>query len=58
VTETIYSDEPKKNGFQLISASEKGDVETLKDRTTPLAHAKNKNFTDIVKILENAGAKL
>jgi ankyrin repeat protein len=25
-----------------------------KDGTTPLAHAKNKNFTDIIKILENS----
>jgi ankyrin repeat protein len=28
-----------------------------KDGTTPLAHAKSKSFTDIIKILENAGAK-
>jgi ankyrin repeat protein len=28
-----------------------------KDGGTPLAHAKNKNFTDIKKILEEAGAK-
>jgi ankyrin repeat protein len=28
-----------------------------KDGVTPLAHAKNRNYTDIIKILENAGAK-
>jgi ankyrin repeat protein len=27
------------------------------DGVTPLAHAKNKNFTEIIKILENSGAK-
>jgi ankyrin repeat protein len=29
-----------------------------KDGVTPLAHAKNKNFTAICKILENSGAKV
>jgi ankyrin repeat protein len=28
-----------------------------KDGTTPLAHAKNRNFTNIIKILEDSGAK-
>jgi ankyrin repeat protein len=28
-----------------------------KDGVTPLAHAQNKNFTNIIKILENSGAK-
>jgi ankyrin repeat protein len=28
-----------------------------KDGVTPLAHAKNRNFTDIITILENSGAK-
>jgi ankyrin repeat protein len=28
-----------------------------KDGVSPLAHAKNRNFTDIAKILENSGAK-
>jgi ankyrin repeat protein len=27
-----------------------------KDGVTPLAHAKNRKFTDIIKILENSGA--
>jgi ankyrin repeat protein len=28
-----------------------------KDGNTPLAHAKSKNATSIIKILENSGAK-
>ncbi|MDR1839095.1 MAG: ankyrin repeat domain-containing protein [Treponema sp.] len=69
MTETIYSDEPKKNGFQLISASEKGDVETVKsllkkdiyihtqDRAgrCALVAAAYKNHLEIVDLLISAG---
>ena len=55
-----------KYGLQLICASEKGDIYTVrslmaadinspdKDGVTPLAHAKNNNFTDMIEILENS----
>jgi len=70
MTETIYSDEPKKNGLQLISASEKGDVETVKsllkkdiyihtqDRggRCALVAAAYKNRLEIVDLLIVAGA--
>ena len=70
MTESIYSDEPKKNGFQLISASEKGDVETVKsllkkdiyihtqDREgrCALVAAAYKNHLEIVDLLIAAGA--
>ena len=70
MTEAVYSDQGRKNGLLLISASEKGDIETVKSllKEDVYIHAQNRegkcaivaaaynNYLEIVDLLISAGA--